>query len=81
MMPDKISSASSVPPIPSVESRASWVAASVALALLSVAYGSTLLVVVGPRVIARQAGDEQQARDKSVAGVEDEHRHNPVTGS
>ena len=31
----------------SVESRASWVAACVTLAILSVAYGSTLLIVVG----------------------------------
>ena len=36
-------------PVPSVESRESWVAASVTLAILSIAYGSTLLIVVGLR--------------------------------
>jgi MFS family permease len=32
---------------PSIESRASWVAAGVTLAILALAYGSTLLIVVG----------------------------------
>jgi MFS family permease len=40
----------------SVESRASWVAASVTLAILSVAYGSTLLIVVGLRVMEHDIG-------------------------
>jgi hypothetical protein len=34
----------------SIESRASWIAAGVTLAILSVAYGSPLLIVVGLRV-------------------------------
>jgi len=55
-MPDNISSASSASAILSVESRASWVAAGVALAILSVAYGSTLLIVVGLRVMERDLG-------------------------
>jgi len=37
--------------VQSIESRASWVAAGVTLAILSVAYGSTLLIVVGLRVM------------------------------
>lgn len=40
----------------SIESRASWVAASVTLAILSVAYGSTLLIVVGLRVMELDTG-------------------------
>jgi MFS family permease len=36
---------------PSIESRASWVAAGVTLAILSLAYGSTLLIVVGLRAM------------------------------
>ena len=55
-MPDNISSASSASAILSIESRASWVAAGVALAILSVAYGSTLLIVVGLRVMERDLG-------------------------
>ena len=55
-MPDDVS-----PPQPglgtrSIESRASWVAASVTLAILSVAYGSTLLIVVGLRVMEHDLG-------------------------
>jgi MFS family permease len=42
--------------IASVESRASWIAASVTLAILSVAYGSTLLIVVGLRVMELDIG-------------------------
>jgi len=56
VMPDNISSASSASAILSIESRASWVAAGVALAILSVAYGSTLLIVVGLRVMERDLG-------------------------
>ena len=40
----------------SIESRASWVAAGAALAILSVAYGSTLLIVVGLRAMELQLG-------------------------
>jgi MFS family permease len=40
----------------SIESRASWVAAGVTLAILSVAYGSTLLIVVGLRAMALDLG-------------------------
>jgi MFS family permease len=40
----------------SVEGRASWVAAGVTLAILSVAYGSTLLIVVGLRVMETDIG-------------------------
>ncbi len=52
VMPDNmISSASSASAMLSIESRASWVAAGVALAILSVTYGSALLSVVGLRVM------------------------------
>ncbi|HVZ08106.1 MFS transporter [Rhodopila sp.] len=44
-----------VPPS-SVESRTSWIAAGVTLAILSVAYGSTLLVVVGLRAMELDLG-------------------------
>lgn len=40
----------------SIESRASWVAAEAALAILSVAYGSTLLIVVGLRAMEVELG-------------------------
>jgi MFS family permease len=40
----------------SVESRDSWVAAGATLAILSVAYGSTLLIVVGLRAMALDLG-------------------------
>jgi MFS family permease len=40
----------------SIESRASWIAASVTLGILSVAYGSTLLIVVGMRVMESDLG-------------------------
>ncbi len=40
----------------SIESRASWFAAGVTLAILSVAYGSTLLIVVGLRAIELNLG-------------------------
>jgi MFS family permease len=48
----------------SIESRASWVAAGVRLAILSVAYGSTLLIVVGLRAMALDLGVS-----RSVAGA------------
>src|SRR3984885_2504248 len=40
----------------SIEGRGSWIAASVTLAILSVAYGSTLLIVVGLRVMELDIG-------------------------
>lgn len=41
---------------PSIENRAWWVAAGVSLAILSVAYGSTLLIVVGLRAMELDLG-------------------------
>ncbi len=41
---------------PSIESRASWVAAGVTLAILSVAYGANLLIVVGLRTMELDLG-------------------------
>lgn len=43
----------------SVESRASWVAACVTLAILSVSYGGPLLVVVGLKTIQEDLGTER----------------------
>ncbi len=40
----------------SIEDRASWIAAGVALAILSVAYGATLLAVVGLRAMEQDLG-------------------------
>jgi MFS family permease len=40
----------------SIEGRGSWIAAGVTLAILSVAYGSTLLIVVGLRVMELDLG-------------------------
>lgn len=40
----------------SIESRASWIAAGVTLAILSVAYGSSLLIVVGLRAMELDLG-------------------------
>jgi MFS family permease len=40
----------------SIEGRGSWIAASVTLVILSVAYGSTLLIVVGLRVMELDLG-------------------------
>lgn len=40
-------------PVTSIESRGSWVAASLTLAILSVAFGSPLLVVVGLKVLTQ----------------------------
>ena len=40
----------------SIETRASWIAAGVTLAILSVAYGSTLLIVVGLRAMELDLG-------------------------
>ncbi|MGD0431825.1 MAG: MFS transporter [Acetobacteraceae bacterium] len=44
---------------PSIEGRASWVAASVTLAILSVSYGSPLLVVVGLKPIQADLGTDR----------------------
>jgi len=44
----------------SVESRASWVAAAIVLVLLSVSYGSPLLVVVGLKPITEELGTARQ---------------------
>jgi MFS family permease len=49
-MPDDAGSTREITP-PSIEGRASWVAAGVTLAILSLAYGSTLLIVVGLRAM------------------------------
>jgi len=45
----------------SIEGRASWVAAGVTLAILSVAYGSTLLIVVGLRAMEENLGVPRSA--------------------
>jgi MFS family permease len=50
-MPDDAGSLRADLKMASVENRASWITASVTLAILSVAYGSTLLIVVGLRVM------------------------------
>ena len=44
----------------SIESRASWAAAAIVLALLSVSYGSPLLVVVGLKPITENLGTARQ---------------------
>ncbi len=54
-MPDDSGAAIDLHPH-SIESRASWVAAGVTLAILSVAYGSTLLIVVGLRAMEINLG-------------------------
>jgi MFS family permease len=48
----------------SIESRASWVAASITLAILSVSYGAPLVVVVGLKPIAASLG-----ADRSVVAL------------
>lgn len=55
-MPDDARSSPSDLSTPSIESRASWVAAGATLAILSVAYGSTLLIVVGLRAMELDLG-------------------------
>ena len=55
-MPDDSGAPMDHPHARSVESRASWVAAGAALAILSVAYGSTLLIVVGLRAMELELG-------------------------
>src|SRR5437660_9351955 len=44
----------------SIESRGSWIAAGVSLALLSVSYGSPLLIVVGLKPITEDLGTARQ---------------------
>ena len=48
----------------SVESRASWVAASITLVILSISYGAPLVVVVGLKPIAASLG-----ADRSVVAL------------
>ena len=48
-------------PVQSIEGRASWIAAGVTVAILSVAYGSTLLVVVGLRAMELDLGLDRSA--------------------
>src|ERR1700720_1072793 len=55
-MPDDGGSSRSGLQTQSVETRASWIAAGVTLAILSLAYGSTLLIVVGLRVMELDLG-------------------------
>src|SRR5205807_714151 len=52
--------ASSAPRAASIEGRGSWIAAGVTLALLSVSYGSPLLVVVGLKPITEDLGTARQ---------------------
>jgi len=51
----------------SIESRASWVAASLTLALLSISYGSPLLAVVGLKPITEDLGTARQVVSLAVA--------------
>jgi MFS family permease len=51
----------------SIESRASWVAACLTLALLSVSYGSPLLSVVGLKLITEELGTPRQVVSLVVA--------------
>ncbi|HJS87709.1 MAG TPA: MFS transporter [Acetobacteraceae bacterium] len=57
-MPDDLGlhRAETAPETRSIESRASWVAACVTLAILSVCYGSTLLIVVGLKAMETDLG-------------------------
>src|SRR5438046_2671602 len=52
--------AASRPRSASIESRGSWIAAGVSLALLSVSYGSPLLIVVGLKPITEDLGTARQ---------------------
>ena len=47
-------------PLASIETRASWIAASIVLGLLSVAYGSTLIAVVGLKPMTEDLGTTRQ---------------------
>src|SRR5580704_12246081 len=44
---------------PSIEGRGSWVAAAVTLAILSISYGSPLLIVVGLKTIQQDLGTDR----------------------
>ncbi len=55
-MLDDLGSSMADPRPPSIESRASWIAAGVTLAIISVAYGSTLLIVAGLRAMELDLG-------------------------
>src|ERR1700722_16913416 len=44
---------------PSIEGRGSWIAAGVTLAILSISYGSPLLIVVGMKPIQADLGTER----------------------
>jgi MFS family permease len=55
-MPDDVGASLSQPQVRSIEGRSSWIAAGVTLAILSVAYGSTLLIVVGLRAMELDLG-------------------------
>src|SRR4051794_41913055 len=52
--------AASRPRSASIESRGSWIAAGVSLALLSVSYSSPLLIVVGLKPITEDLGTARQ---------------------
>jgi MFS family permease len=56
LMPDDVGASLSHAQVRSIESRGSWIAAGVTLAILSVAYGSTLLIVVGLRAMELDLG-------------------------
>src|SRR5882724_1005299 len=45
--------------LPSIEGRGSWVAAGVTLAILSISYGSPLLIVVGMKPIQEALGTDR----------------------
>ena len=47
-------------PPASIEGRGSWIAACIALTVLSVSYGSTLLVIVGLKPITEDLGTTRQ---------------------
>jgi MFS family permease len=55
-MPNDVSEPVAIYRSPSIESRASWVAASITLAILSLVYGSTLVIVVGLRAMEADLG-------------------------
>jgi MFS family permease len=55
-MPNDVSERSAGYRPASIESRASWVAAGITLAILSLVYGSTLVIVVGLRAMEADLG-------------------------
>ena len=55
-MPDDLGRSSAAYQAASIEGRSSWIAAGVALAILTVVYGSTLLIVVGLRAMEADLG-------------------------